>query len=338
MTHLINEYKEGKAYRYFTVGWVYEVFYHQIIEESPHCVLKCRVTPSQRVSSTPYHAWAIIEKDTQVKPGGKILNAYCTCTAGLHGSCNHIAGLLFRVKAAVLRGLTNPTCTDRLARWTVPPTKTELSPCPVSKITFEKDHYRTAFSIDRDRQAANISSRLEFSPLSAEQELYVENKQSVRANLYKLIKVHAPKCCFVELMEEKKLNRKVKLDTLTSIIERIELFEYNDTKTVNENVKSFTETLKLSNSELDAIKQNTIGQAAVTDWFKQREGRLTTSRFHHVCTRVASLQASQSEDPTNLIASLLGYKKIPETASMKHGKTIGPHAKSFYISAVKKAP
>ena len=82
MTHLINEYKEGKAYRYFTVGWVKEVFYHQISEESTYCVLKCRVTPSQRVSSTPYHVWAIIEKDTQVKPGGKILNAYCTCTAG----------------------------------------------------------------------------------------------------------------------------------------------------------------------------------------------------------------------------------------------------------------
>ena len=236
----------------------------------------------------------------------------------------------------MLRGLTKPTWTDRLARWTVPPAKPELNPCPVSKITFKKDHYRTAFSIDRNRQAANISSRLEFSPLSAEQELYVENKQNVRADLYKLMKVHALKCCFVELMEGKKLNRKVKLDTPTSVIERIELFECNDTKTVNESVKSFTETLKLSNSELDTIKQNTIGQAAVTDWFKQREGCLTASRFHHICTRVASLQASQSEDPTNLIASLLGYKKIPETAAMKHGKAMEPHAKSFYISAVKK--
>ena len=30
MSHLINEYKEGKAYRYYTTGWVQEVFYHKI--------------------------------------------------------------------------------------------------------------------------------------------------------------------------------------------------------------------------------------------------------------------------------------------------------------------
>ena len=120
MTHLINEYKEGKAYHYFTVGWVKELFYHHISENSPYCTLKRKVTPSQRVSTKPYNVWVIIEKDSPVKPGGKILSAYCTCTAGLHGSCNHIAGLLFRIESAVLRGLTKPTCTDRLARWSVP--------------------------------------------------------------------------------------------------------------------------------------------------------------------------------------------------------------------------
>ena len=86
-----------------------------------------------------------------MKPGGKILNAYCT--AGLHGSFHHIAGLLFRVEAPVLSGFMKPTCKDRLAKWTVIPAKTELNPCPVSKITFKKYHYRTVFSINRNRQA-----------------------------------------------------------------------------------------------------------------------------------------------------------------------------------------
>ena len=35
-----------------------------------------------------------------------------TCTAGLYGSCNHVAGPLLKVKAAVLIGLSNPTCTS----------------------------------------------------------------------------------------------------------------------------------------------------------------------------------------------------------------------------------
>ena len=39
------------------------------------------------------------------------LNSCCTSTAELLGSCNHVAGVLFRIKAAVLIGETHPTCT-----------------------------------------------------------------------------------------------------------------------------------------------------------------------------------------------------------------------------------
>ena len=51
MNRLINEYKEGKAYRYFTCHFVIEVFYHKISASSKYCILKCKVTPSQRVSA-----------------------------------------------------------------------------------------------------------------------------------------------------------------------------------------------------------------------------------------------------------------------------------------------
>ena len=140
LRHLINEYKEGKAYRYFSVGWVKEVFYHQINPATPFCILKCKVTPSQRVSSKPYDVWAIIEKDSNDRPGGTIKNCYCTCTAGLYGACNHICGMLFRVEAAVMTGITKPTCIDRLAKWNVPSTKTQLHPSPVAELVFKKDY------------------------------------------------------------------------------------------------------------------------------------------------------------------------------------------------------
>ena len=60
------------------------------------------------------------------------------------------------------------------------------------------------------------------------------------------------------------------------------------------------------------------------------------SQFHQICTQVDSLQASKSNDPTNLILTLLGYKSVPETAAMKHGKAMEPHAKSSYLSIVKR--
>ena len=43
------------------------------------------------------------------------VSAYCSCPAGLPGSCNHVAGMLFRIEAAVIAGVTKPTCTSRLS-------------------------------------------------------------------------------------------------------------------------------------------------------------------------------------------------------------------------------
>ena len=43
--------------------------------------------PSQRVFARQYDAWAILQKDKKngeiFTPGGKIISAYCTCTARL---------------------------------------------------------------------------------------------------------------------------------------------------------------------------------------------------------------------------------------------------------------
>ena len=48
------EYKQGKAYRYFTDNFISEVYYNNISDESKYCYLKTKCLPSQRVSSEPY--------------------------------------------------------------------------------------------------------------------------------------------------------------------------------------------------------------------------------------------------------------------------------------------
>ena len=78
------EYKEGKAYRYYANGFIGEVFINLLADECKYCYIKTKCIPSQRVSSKQY-VWAVIEKDQGDKPGGKIVSAYCTCTAGLLG-------------------------------------------------------------------------------------------------------------------------------------------------------------------------------------------------------------------------------------------------------------
>ena len=91
--------------------------------ESKYCFLKTKYLPSQRVSSKQYDVWALLKKDHVDEVGGEIMSAYCTCTAGFIGSCNHVVGLLFRIEAAVLIGVTHPTCTSNLASWNIPSRK-----------------------------------------------------------------------------------------------------------------------------------------------------------------------------------------------------------------------
>ena len=75
-----------------------------------------------------YDVWVICGKNDGDSIGFEVLADYCTCTAGLFGSCNHVTGLLFRVEAAVLIGYCSPTCTDTLATWNVPKSKKQIQP------------------------------------------------------------------------------------------------------------------------------------------------------------------------------------------------------------------
>jgi hypothetical protein len=74
---LMTDYKEGKAYSYFTSGWVQEILYHEVSATSQYCFLKSQCTPSMRVHDTPHSVWIAIEKKT-----GAIQSAYCSCFAG----------------------------------------------------------------------------------------------------------------------------------------------------------------------------------------------------------------------------------------------------------------
>ena len=120
IAQLEREYKLGKAYRYFSGEFVREIYYHEIQKDHPYCFLRCRVMPSHRTSAKNYTVWACLVKDKGDFPGGKILSTYCTCVAGLKGTCNHVAGLLFRVDMAVMKGLTKPSKTSVLSDWNVP--------------------------------------------------------------------------------------------------------------------------------------------------------------------------------------------------------------------------
>lgn len=75
---VLNEYKEGKAYRLFDSGWLKEISYQKITDDSEYCFLKANCTHSMKISDTPHSAWICANKNN-----GSIVSAYCcTCVAG----------------------------------------------------------------------------------------------------------------------------------------------------------------------------------------------------------------------------------------------------------------
>lgn len=79
INRLVNNYKEGKAYRYFTCEWVREIKYHPIRASAPCCVLQADVHASMSIRKKPYKVWVMASKKTQDCAGGEIKTAHCSC-------------------------------------------------------------------------------------------------------------------------------------------------------------------------------------------------------------------------------------------------------------------
>ena len=109
-----------------------------------------------------------------------------------------------------------------------------------------------------------------------------------------------------------------------SLMVQAQKFIADKTQSVEVNVKHFTENLSLTKEHQSIIFQNTIGQSSVPEWTEQCKGYLTVSRFHLICTRTKTLQETSSKDASCLLSSLLGYKEMPDTSSIKHGCAMEP--------------
>ncbi|XP_028407527.1 uncharacterized protein LOC114530141 [Dendronephthya gigantea] len=322
---LNNDYKEGKSYRYFACDFVKEIFYHPVSVESKICFLKCKVTPSQRTSSTPYNVWVAAEKKG---PGGKIVSGYCTCTAGLLGSCNHVTAMLFRIEAAVSSGVTKPTCTSKLSTWNVPAaTKSLLSIKPIGELTVVKASYRKRKGTSENEP--NCTAYKNFSPYETKE---VENPESMRKKIYSLVKDHIPESRFVEIMEIKKKRTSSVQSTDTnnllshSVMKKSDAYVYDENSSLENNVSKFTLTLEISEDVVNSIYNNTKDQANSKLWHELRKGRITASKYHNVYTKINSVNNNPSVSTNALVKELIERKKF-ETVATKHGIAMETHAK-----------
>ncbi|XP_070557252.1 uncharacterized protein [Ptychodera flava] len=142
---LLNEYKEGKAYRLYTGGWLKEIFYHAVSQHSEYCFLKANCCHTMKIGDVPHTVWICVLKKT-----GDIKSAYCSCTAGLGCSCIHITAMFFRVEAAVRTGQTNVACTSKLCQWNIPAKKTHIEPLRVKDMDFKVSKFSKGHDVSID--------------------------------------------------------------------------------------------------------------------------------------------------------------------------------------------
>ncbi|XP_057303348.1 uncharacterized protein LOC130640806 [Hydractinia symbiolongicarpus] len=331
-----SDYKQGKSFTYFACQFVREIFINTISEDSKYCMLKCRVVPLQRVNNKPYFVWAIIVKDTPSRPGGQIISAYCSCTAGLYGACNHITAMCFRIEYAVRAGMTNPSKTSTLCTWNVPSgTKVNTKAEEISEIHFDKPHYMKDHEASQKINEAKAKFKL-FSPSDPSRLKKLQNKDNIRTELFAVIKDDIKGSTLWECMEGISISREAEKmnsnkTTLLTLPAEAETFLENRKIDSDQNITSFKKSLVYTDEHIRYLNEATKNQNQSSEWHSHRKGRITASNFHRVFTKTTTLQSTKKTVSADaLISDLMGYKDNPTTHALKHGTSLEPHAKRKY--------
>ena len=257
---LESEYRQGKAYRYFSCEFVREIYINELNKETPVCILKCKVIPSQRINSRPYDVWAVVQKNKPNEPGGYIHSAYCTCTAGILGTCNHVTGMLFRIENAVQTGLTTPSKTSLLCTWNIPKgQRVDTTVKPVRDLVFEKSVYTNPKS--KSVKLANDKKEYsDFSPAVTNQEK-LKDKENLRNSLFTILEKDIPSSCFALSMKSKMTVTSSSMEPQTPPVDSPETvkqltnkYTYNESNTLLQNLVEFTRSLNVSKNQIEHLK------------------------------------------------------------------------------------
>ena len=107
----------NKGYCFFRDGHVQEIKYHPMLQKVNYACVRSIVLPSMRKDRI------YTTKSFFCESIASVVSAYCTCTAGLCGCCNHITATLYYLEEYINMGLCKDElvgCTDRLQAWNKP--------------------------------------------------------------------------------------------------------------------------------------------------------------------------------------------------------------------------
>ncbi|XP_062566108.1 uncharacterized protein LOC134228463 [Saccostrea cucullata] len=333
---LLKDYKVGKAYEYFTSGWLQEVFYYRLTSEKK-CILRAKCTPSQRIRDDLHDCWAAISEED-----GEVFRSLL-----LGQTCNHVAALLFRIEAANQFGQTS--CTMARCGWVQPKVMKDLEPQKISALcTSLKKSSRAKYAKSRPLVA---TEKKKYNPLEIE-----ESNTAILDSLSIALRGVVPEACLFKGLPRtgdvptsaQEAEGAVGLNEEDTGHEDLSVIDKFDLSTISKSYGSqntcyeFLNFLpKIDDYEISTIEKFTVGQHENENWHRLRKGRITASKFYQVYTKVNSVLDGRRKDVqvdcSSLTKSIMCYTKInPNIKSLKYGRETEPLAICSYLNTYKK--
>ena len=247
--------------------------------------------------------------------------------------------MLFRIEAAVLTGVTHPTCTMETAKWNVPSKKKVIKPGKLETFLVKQDHYmRKATALSTEEAKRNAKRKLDYTPMNDKSKNYFSDPDKARKDIFEKIKEFSHKSCFNEIMLNSKFSavtERPQIET-PNLITMAKSFVKTHNMTSENVVDNFVRFIQLNAGQIKSIYQNTIKQSESEEWVEQRKGRLTASKFKRIYTRMQSIKNDPTINPFRLVADILGEGPKVQTWQMKHGIATEVHAKKKYKAVMNK--
>lgn len=303
----LNDYKSSKAYSYFQQGWLGLLSYHSL-GESPYCFLKSDCRPSQRLSDTRHKLWLLLSKSDE-----KVIQAHCTCMAGMGSTCNHVAAALFRIEAAMRLGLSNPACTTKPCEWL--PNRKYIAPCQVkdrnllNRDDFSKRGKVTRKLLNTPKKNYNPLHHCSLKALNFKDIADALEKEDVIGNTILSTAIPRPEIDFVRTI----LSEKLVDDSIPCV---------DDMILMSQTVEEFMQNLSVNFSKETILKieQVTLDQSTNQLWYEQRKSVITASKVHEVKTKMTKVNNGSST--VNMWSLIQKISRLtftnPNIASLKY--------------------
>ncbi|KAJ8914046.1 hypothetical protein NQ315_017565 [Exocentrus adspersus] len=242
----IKAYKSLQSYKYFESGFVIKLG-TKIIND--FVVLLGKVKHSQRANAKPLETWVIADKH------GNVSTAHSTCMAGSREACSHVA-ILFAVNYFNSRD-EGMSCTDVQCRWIVPSLSTTVPVVPVRDMNWGLPF------IAQQPQEIQAGTKNEL--------VTILHKVSALGHTSALMRI-------VEPFASSYLHR----NSMQLILWICQLFLiYMIPRIIPKELMEISKSIcyTITYEEKVAVEVATQRQAECSDWFKQRAGHITASKF-----------------------------------------------------------